>query len=207
VILILAVFVLVAVASNVIMFVVISSDLFLYFKLVGPFLLLQIFCLVAGPIIGIVAAVMAQSDLRNIRAGAIHASAHSKTRWGKGLAVSGAILSPLTALVGLSLLFTSVRMAAVRDEMTTHLVDLGSHAHQYRHRPATLGGGGGSYSGYRVPDRMLADEYGTYTAVVVHRDTLLLEGQSTLVEGTVSLKVDSAGRSTGNAMFGGLLDF
>jgi len=199
----------VAVVSNIVMIIIMSSaNLPLYFKLQSPFGYLQLFCLFAGPPLGIIAWRMAQTDIKKIGAGTISASASGITRLGRLLGASGTFLSFITALMGLFILFTSVRTAALKDAMTEHLVTLGSNAYQYRHRPAPLRGGGGSYSGYVIPDRLSSDEYGTYTAIVAHRDTLLLKAETVLdMSGTITMAIDSTGRSVGQVKFGGMFDF
>jgi hypothetical protein len=58
-----------------------------------------------------------------------------------------------------------------KDAVINDLNNLAAHAYQYRIRPASMGGGGGSYLGYTIPLKMVSNENATY-ACIAETDTV-----------------------------------
>ena len=54
--------------------------------------------------------------------------------------------------------FGAQSVGANKDGVTTSLTMIGADAYHYRLRPNTLGGGGNSYVGYTVPNKLRSDE-------------------------------------------------
>jgi hypothetical protein len=52
-----------------------------------------------------------------------------------------------------------------KDAMINDLNNLAAHAYQYRIRPASMGGGGGSYLGYQIPPKMVSNGNAAYTCI------------------------------------------
>jgi hypothetical protein len=195
--------------TNIIFFIILSSaNPPLYFKLETPYLYLLLLSFFIGPVFAIGVWRMANADLKRIHAGLTSPSARGITRVAKLLGVSSTFLNPLIALLGLFLLFTSARTAAVKDAMIQHLIELGTDAHQYRLRSVFLGGGGGSYTGYTMPGHLSLDEYGTYTATAVERDSVRFKAETTLgFPGTISVAIDSTGKPLDAWTFTGHFQF
>jgi hypothetical protein len=207
--LVMGIFVSAATISDFILFVIMSSATpRLYFKLETPYLYLQLFSLFLAPIFAIVAWRMANTDLKRTHAGLISPSARGTTKVAKFLGVFGTFFSPLIALLGLLLLFSSARIAAAGDAMMQHLIELGADAHRYRLRPVSHRGGAGSFAGYSVPGRLAQDEYGIYKAAAVYRDSVRFTAEATLgFPGTVSVTIDSTGKPQGAWTYTGDFQF
>src|SRR5216684_855113 len=54
---------------------------------------------------------------------------------------------------------------ACRDAIINHLNNLAADAYQFRIRPATMGGGGGIYTGFTIPRRLASDDNAEYQSV------------------------------------------
>jgi hypothetical protein len=52
-----------------------------------------------------------------------------------------------------------------KDAVINDLNNLAAQAYQYRIRPTSMGGGGGSYLGYTIPPRMTSSENATYSCI------------------------------------------
>src|SRR5690349_18225008 len=57
-------------------------------------------------------------------------------------------------------------ISSCQDAMISQMVSILANAYQYRIRPQTMGGGGGSYQGYKIPRNLTASEFGTFVATV-----------------------------------------
>jgi len=90
---------------------------------------------------------------------------------------------------------------STRDMIIGELVNIAASAYQFRIRPTTMGGGGGSYIGYTTPKYFRSKEYATYT-VSVSKDTIVLLGTSTAGMGTVTATLEESGK-TENFIFTG----
>src|SRR5512136_1708995 len=78
------------------------------------------------------------------------------------LIILGVIIVGIAIAVGISQ-FGAHSTQANKDGVTSSLVNISANAYQYKIRPATMGGGGGSYVNYSVPTKMATDDNGTYS--------------------------------------------
>lgn len=123
-----------------------------------------------GPIFGIPAWVMANTDLRKIRGGIIDISHKGMTQVGLVLGIIGTFLTPFIIIVGIAIavglsMFTAQSVGANRDAIIADLTGLAANAYQYRIRPESMGGGGDSYAGYSIPTSLQSNENGEYVVV------------------------------------------
>ena len=77
------------------------------------------------------------------------------------LIILGVIIVGIAIAVGLSM-FTAQSVGANRDAIISDLTNMAANAYQYRIRPTTMGGGGGSYVGYGIPPSLVSNENGSY---------------------------------------------
>jgi hypothetical protein len=52
-----------------------------------------------------------------------------------------------------------------KDAVINDLNNLAAHAYQYRIRPVSMGGGGGTYAGYQIPVKMISNGNASYSCV------------------------------------------
>jgi hypothetical protein len=194
----LSVLVFLMMTGNLLLFFIINSaDPPLYFKLETTYFYLQILSFFLVPFLAGAIWRMANTDLKSNQTRLTFPSVHKTTRVAKYLGVIGTFISPFIALMGLFVLLTSARTAAVKDAMMQHLVDLGANAYQYRLDPAIQAVEGASYIGYSIPSHLSSDEYGTYTATAVYRDSIRFLAEISLgFPGSISVVIDSTGRPT-----------
>ncbi|MEX1138929.1 MAG: hypothetical protein WEF53_06270 [Bacteroidota bacterium] len=83
-----------------------------------------------------------------------------------------------------------------KDAIVSDLTNLAANAYQYRIRPRTMGGGGGSYIGYSVPPSLSSNENATYSASV-SREHIIFTGTSRDRQGSVSARASKDGRLSG----------
>lgn len=150
--------------------------------------------LIAVPL-GIAASVLAAVELRKIRDGILPVSARGLTKTAGILGLVGTVVYSLVFCAILFQLFTSSGISSPKDWIINDLGNLAAAAYQYRIRPDSMGGGGGSYEGFVIPARMSRNENGIYTATVVHADTIQFSakwvGDSTA---TITASLDADGR-------------
>ena len=82
------------------------------------------------------------------------------------------------AIVGLTGCKDRKEIQSTRSAIDNDLTNIAAHAYQYRIRPASMEGGGGSYVGYVIPEKMRLTELAEYRATVIAPDTLKVEGIS-----------------------------
>ena len=97
--------------------------------------------------------------------------------------------------------FSSAARSLNKDGLIHGINTLASFASEYRLRPPNLGGGGGSFVGFDIPEKLATTDVGMYTATV-SRNSILFMGTSSLGYGTVQAMLDSAGQLK-NFMFTG----
>lgn len=82
-----------------------------------------------------------------------------------------------------------------RDSLLHDLRHIGSDAVQFRMRPKSMGGGGGSYQGYSIPSKLTVTEHARFQIVGEPTTKLLtLRAFSIFRIGTIDAVIDSAGR-------------
>ena len=111
------------------------------------------------------------------------------------LIILGVIIVGIAIAVGLQL-FQSGSIGANQDAIVNDVMNISAHADQWRIRPTSMGGGGGSFGdgdggGYQLPQRLDETGNGTYTA---QGDGMVLTvvGTSTIHNGTVTLTYNAS---------------
>jgi hypothetical protein len=115
------------------------------------------------------------------------------------LIILGVIIVGIAIAVGISM-FSSSSVQSNKDAIVNDLNNLAADAYQYRIRPSTMGGGGGSYGGYIVRLALQSNANGTYlptTGVAAGSQSFTLTGNSTPYAGSaVTATLDSTGSLT-----------
>lgn len=116
------------------------------------------------------------------------------------LIILGVIIVGIAIAVGISQ-FGAHSTQANKDGVTSSLVNIAANAYQYKIRPCTMGGGGGTYNAslctggqaYTIPLKMQSDDNGAYVLGTVGATTLTVTGTSSLGAYTAVCSVDSLG--------------
>lgn len=113
------------------------------------------------------------------------------------LIILGVIIVGIAIAVGISQ-FGAHSTQANKDGVTASLVNIAANGYQYKIRPTTMGGGGGSYANYTIPTKMASDDNGTYTIQTAGTaTTIIFRGTSSLSTSyTSDCTVDSTGKTT-----------
>jgi hypothetical protein len=126
-----------------------------------------------GPILGIPAWVMGHRDMKKINAGIIAISQKGLTKSGMICGIIGTFFSPFMIIivgiaiaVGLSL-FSAQSIQSNKDAMINDLNNIAANAYQYKIRPESMGGGGNSFSGFKLPSKMVSNDNAKYYARVI----------------------------------------
>ena len=90
------------------------------------------------------------------------------------LIVLGIIIVGIAIFVGIGL-FRANAIDAKRNNVTNDLINLASLAQQYYMRPAAIGGGSRSFTGWTIPNELVVNANGHFTAVV-SPDNVLITG-------------------------------
>jgi Tfp pilus assembly protein PilE len=100
------------------------------------------------------------------------------------LIVLGVIIVGIAVVVGINV-FTAQNTNSNRDAVISDLTTIAAQAQQFYKKPAALGGGGNSFTGFSIPANMKKNANGTYTAAVTSSVlvTLTGKGTSTLTSG------------------------
>lgn len=112
------------------------------------------------------------------------------------LIILGVIIVGIAIAVGISQ-FGAHSTQANKDGVTSSLVNIAANAYQFKIRPLTMGGGGGSYANYTIPQKMQTDDNGTYALGTMAATTGQFVGTSQM-DGSLSATcdVDSLGVTT-----------
>jgi hypothetical protein len=108
------------------------------------------------------------------------------------LIILGVIIVGIAIAVGISM-FSSSSVQSNKDALINDINNLAANGYQYRIRPTTMGGGGGSYVGYAIPSKLRSNENGAYTATAVAAQITFV-GTSGQGYGTVTAICDSTGK-------------
>jgi hypothetical protein len=112
------------------------------------------------------------------------------------LIILGVIIVGIAIAVGISQ-FGAHSTQANKDGVTSSVVNVSANAYQYKIRPTTMGGGGGSYANYVLPSKMASDDNGTYTAGTGSATSIVITGTSSLNGSwTATCTVDSVGKTS-----------
>lgn len=109
------------------------------------------------------------------------------------LIILGVIIVGIAIAVGLSM-FSSSSISSNKDATINDLNNLFANGYQYRIRPASMGGGGGKYTGYTLPTSLASNENGSYVVKVDDADHITFTGTSGAGYGTVAVQIGSDGR-------------
>lgn len=89
-------------------------------------------------------------------------------------------------------MFMDAHRASQKDDFLSAMNDIGAAAASYRMKPRSLGGGGGGYIGFNIPDHLTTIDAGTIFAVIEPK-RILLVGHSRRGYGTISSVVNDSG--------------
>lgn len=78
------------------------------------------------------------------------------------LIILGVIIVGIAIAVGLSL-FSAQSIQSNKDAIINDLNNIAAQAYQYKVRPASMGGGQGSYANFTIPSKMATNENATYS--------------------------------------------
>lgn len=73
------------------------------------------------------------------------------------LLVLGVIIVGIAVVAGIGM-FNAAAEESVKDELSAQLMAIGANAQQWYKKPVSMGGGGGTFAGYEIPDRMTGTE-------------------------------------------------
>jgi hypothetical protein len=90
-------------------------------------------------------------------------------------------------------MFLDAHKASQKDDFVSAMNDIGATATVFRQKPKSMGGGGGEYIGFALPDRLTSIDAGTIFAVVEPR-RIFVVGHSRRGYGSVSAVIDGSGR-------------
>ena len=104
------------------------------------------------------------------------------------LIVLGVIIVGIAVVVGINV-FTASSSSANRDAVISDMTNLAAMAQQYYRKPAALGGGGNTFTGWTIPGQLTSSANGGYTATVAAQSvTLVGTGNELGNDGTDSVK-------------------
>ena len=107
------------------------------------------------------------------------------------LIILGVIIVGIAIAVGLSL-FSAQSVASNKDAIVNDLGNLAATAYQFKIRPVSMGGGGGSYTGFTIPSKMSSNDNATYVTTGTPGATVVYKATS--ANGTVTATVDVDGK-------------
>jgi Tfp pilus assembly protein PilE len=93
------------------------------------------------------------------------------------LIVLGVIIVGIAVVVGINV-FSASAVSANRDAVISDLTNLAALGQQYYRKPAALGGGGNTFTGWTIPTQLATTGNGTYT-VTVAAQSLTIVGVGT----------------------------
>jgi len=111
------------------------------------------------------------------------------------LIILGVIIVGIAIAVGISM-FSASSVQSNKDSLVNDMNNLAADAYQFRIRPRTIAGGGGSYTGgngYSIPSKLASNENGTFTRTNAAQAVTFV-GTSSEGYGTVTAVCDSTGR-------------
>lgn len=91
------------------------------------------------------------------------------------LIVLGVIIVGIAVVVGINV-FTASSTQANRDAIIADLTNLASLAQQYYRKPTALGGGGNTFTDWKIPAQLDTTGNGVYTAPTVEAQSVTLVG-------------------------------
>lgn len=104
------------------------------------------------------------------------------------LIVLGVIVVAIAVVMGIWL-FNVNAIDAKRNNVTNELVNLASMAHGYYLRPVTMGGGGHTFTGWKVPGELKVTANGSYSSTVYTDSVVIIGTGNQVVTGNDSIQV------------------
>ena len=89
------------------------------------------------------------------------------------LIVLGVIVVGIAVVVGINL-FNANAVSSNRDGVVSDLNNLGAMAQQYYKKPASMGGGGNTFTGWTIPTQLDTTANGFYTKTVAAQSVVLV---------------------------------
>jgi len=90
--------------------------------------------------------------------------------------------------------FGTKNVEAYRSGMINDMTHIASNAYLYRMKPGTLGGGGGTYVGYFIPEKLRRSGFGIYEiSETSSADSLVIQATGTQRLGTIEAVVGPTG--------------
>ena len=117
------------------------------------------------------------------------------------LIILGVIIVGIAIAVGLSL-FSAQSVQSNKDAMINDLNNIAAQAYQYRIRPASMGGGQGSYNSFALPTKMATNENGVYAPTASTDEVVILATSAANTGNTITVTVTSEGKLSGWAYTG-----
>lgn len=94
------------------------------------------------------------------------------------LIVLGVIVVGIAVVVGINL-FNASAVSANRDGVASDLTNLGAMAQQFYKKPASMGGGARTFTGWTIPTGLASTANGSYVAVITDPQTVTITGEGT----------------------------
>lgn len=116
------------------------------------------------------------------------------------LVILGVIVVGVAIGVGLQL-FAGTSIGSNRDAIINDLMNLGQYAYRYKLTPIPYGGGGRSYTGFSVPDKLDDNDNAAYAASP-SASSVTFTATSNFGYGTITAVLDSAGTLGGFSYVG-----
>jgi hypothetical protein len=101
------------------------------------------------------------------------------------LIILAVLIIGIAIAIGVSL-FTAQSVESNRDSLITDIENINAHAYEYYNRPVSIGGGGGTVVGYRIPSKMATNENGVYVASGATATQITITGTSIDGNGTIT---------------------
>jgi hypothetical protein len=109
------------------------------------------------------------------------------------LLIFGVIIVGVTIAVS-STMYDSSSISSNKDGIISSMMTLASNAYEFRLRPVIMGGGGGKYSGYIIPERLRSNDDGSFTTASVSKGSITFKGVSLQnAVNTITVILDSTG--------------
>ena len=122
------------------------------------------------------------------------------------LTILAVLLIGIAIAVGVGL-FTSQSVEANRDALISDIENISAHAFQFYYRPVSIGVGGGTFVGYKIPGNMATNENGVYAPNNPTTTQITITGKSIDGNGTASATFSAVtGKIIGTYTFTGVFD-
>ncbi|MFH0990709.1 MAG: hypothetical protein V1799_11910 [bacterium] len=109
------------------------------------------------------------------------------------LIILGVIIVGIAIAVGI-ILFSANNIQSNKDAILNDINNIAADAYRYRIRPASMGGGQNSYTGYKVLPKMSNNENATYDVTLTAVDVAFKAISAQNAANTVEVKIDSLGK-------------